>query len=77
MDIDGAKALKERLGRRGAVKSPPAPVEVPEDAPPVYHWLGIGKSPTDTAPAPKDDTPADDRASWFARAGLRSRPAGR
>lgn len=42
MDINGAKALKERLGMSRQRRRPPAPVrvEVPADAPPVYHWLG-------------------------------------
>ena len=53
MDINGAKALKERLGRNGARKASPAaePADVPADAPPVYHWTG--KAPPEQAPSPK------------------------
>ena len=50
MDVNGAKALKKRLGKNGAGKAPPAaePAAVPADAPPVYHWTG--KTPPETAP---------------------------
>ena len=69
MDINGAKALKKRLGLNGADEAPPAaePVEVPEDAPPVYHWTG--KTPPETAPPDaEDDEPR--RASLFSRLSL-------
>lgn len=57
MDINGAKALKERLGLTRTRKAPPAPaqVEVSEDAPPVYHWLGVGQRDGETPSAEADD----------------------
>lgn len=68
MDIAGAKALKERLGTNAVEESPPAPTDVPEDAPPVYHWLGVGKA-ADTPPADEDE-PSATSASMFRRLGL-------
>ena len=47
MDVNGAKALKERLEAKGANELPSAPVDVPDDASPVYHWLGVGKDAAD------------------------------
>jgi hypothetical protein len=56
VDIAGARALKERRGQKGADEAPPAPAaDVPEDAPPVYHWLGI--------PQPRETLPEEDTAS--------------
>lgn len=58
MDINGAKALKERLSLNGGGEPAPDPVdlEIPEDAPPVYHWTGVPRpipeSPADEAPTP-------------------------
>jgi hypothetical protein len=69
MDINGAKALKKRLGLNGADEAPPAaePADVPEDAPPVYHWTG--KMPPETAPREAEgDEPR--RASLFSRLSL-------
>ena len=40
MDIAGAKALEQRLGTKSS-QEVPAPLEVPEDAPPLYRWLGV------------------------------------
>ena len=57
MDINGAKALKKRLGLDGADEAPPAaePADVPEDAPPVYHWTG--KTPAEpVAPEAEEDS---------------------
>jgi hypothetical protein len=70
MDINGAKALKKRLGQNGADEAPSAtePVDVPADAPPVYHWTG--KMPAETAPAEVEDDSADRRASLFSRVSL-------
>ena len=65
MDIAGAKALKDRLGAKGAEDSPsPADVDVPEDAPPVYHWFGVG-----TERSVADDEPTTPNASLFRRLG--------
>jgi hypothetical protein len=71
MDIAGAKALKDRLGAKGAEGSPSAAdVDVPEDAPPVYHWLGVaGNAPRDA----EDDGPSIPGASLLQRLGLNFR----
>jgi hypothetical protein len=45
MDIAGAKALKQRLGHHGREEVPPGSVDVPEGAPPVYHYLGVEAPP--------------------------------
>jgi hypothetical protein len=69
MDIEGAKALKRRLGSNGADEVPPAvePADVPADAPPVYRWTG--KTPPATAPSEvEDDAPRS--ASLFSRLSL-------
>ena len=65
MDINGAKALKKRLGMKGADTAPPAaePADIPADAPPVYHWTG--KAPPNAAPESDDSTPRS--ASLFSR----------
>jgi hypothetical protein len=68
LDIAGAKALKKRLGPNGASEAAPASVDVPEDAPPVYHWLGISHAP-DTSTADEDE-PSAAGASLFRRLGL-------
>jgi len=66
MDIAGAKALKDRLGAKGAEGSPSAAdVDVPEDAPPVYHWFGVG-----TARPVASDEPTAPNASLLRRLGL-------
>jgi hypothetical protein len=71
MDIAGAKALKERLGLDSARKAPAAavPAELPAGAPPVYHWTGVSKLPSDQPRAEGDDA-ATDSASLFSRLGL-------
>ena len=66
MDIKGAKALKDRLGPNGADELPPATADVPEDAPPVYHWLGVGQG----KPKDDEDEPVARTASLFRRLGL-------
>jgi hypothetical protein len=70
MDINGAKALKKRLGQNGAddASSAAEPVDVPADAAPVYHWTG--KLPPETYPleAEEDDVPRS--ASLFSRLSL-------
>jgi len=70
MDIAGAKALKKRLGSKGADDAPPTSVDVPEDAPPVYHWTGVRKP---RAECPADDVDGDEvarAATLFRRVGL-------
>ena len=66
MDIAGAKALKARLGPRAVEdQTPPARDDVHEDAPPVYHWTGVGRP--DSAAADPDDGPADRALAKFFR----------
>jgi len=57
MDIIGAKALKARLGPHAEDVAPPASVEVAEQAPPVYRWLGV-VWPGHRTPLVDDDEPA-------------------
>jgi len=68
MDINGAKALKRRLGSNGADESLPVvePADIPADAPPVFHWTG--KTPPATASSEPDDSSAPPRrTSLFTR----------
>jgi hypothetical protein len=66
MDIAGAKALKERLGRKAVEEETPlARADVHEDAPPVYHWTGV--SHPGSADADGEDAPADRGMSKFLR----------
>ena len=69
MDVNGAKALKERLSLNGKGEAEPAPAEadIAEDAPPVYHWVGIAQTAPGTPAAEHDPAP---RASIFRRLGL-------
>ena len=69
MDINGAKALKKRLEENGADEPSPASadVDVPEDAPPVYHWFGVGR---EAPPDEDDDGPVTADVSLFSRLGL-------
>lgn len=69
MDVNGAKALKERLGLNGTGEpAPPADVDIPEDAPPVYHWVGVPRA-AGSAPDTLEDDPAAN-VSLFRRLGL-------
>jgi hypothetical protein len=74
LDIAGAKALKKRLGanKSDAASRDPVGVEVAEDAPPVYHWVGVAQAPG-TPPPATEDTPASQGISLFRRLGLSSR----
>ena len=66
MDIEGAKALKRRLGSEGADESLSVSdhPDIPADAPPVYRWTG--KTPSSTAPPETDDGSSPSRrASLF------------
>ncbi len=71
MDIAGAKALKKRLGQAGAAEARPAAadVDIPEDAPPVFHWLGVKQAAPEARPVAEDDAP-DQAASLFRRLAL-------
>lgn len=51
MDIAGAKALKERLGHHARDDAPAISADVSEDAPPIYHYLGVSETPLES-PAP-------------------------
>ena len=70
MDINGAKALKKRLGLNGADEASPVaePADVPETAPPIYHWTG--KAPSETAPPEAEDDSPPRSASLFSRLSL-------
>ena len=76
MDIDGAKALRERLAQTGAVAAQRVSEVVPEHAPPVYHWFGVSTA-ADRMAAPEAATHNDTRRSWLGRARLGFRPAAR
>jgi hypothetical protein len=68
MDIAGAKALKRRLGGNGAEDARPVSADVPEDAPPVYHWTGVSKAAPETPTGDVDDEGST--VSFFRRLGL-------
>jgi hypothetical protein len=71
MDINGAKALRERLGSKGGEEAPRSPADVPEDAPPVYQWLGVSQPASERPPvAADDDEDASSGTSLFRRLGL-------
>jgi hypothetical protein len=66
VDINGAKALKERLGEKAVEEAaPPARADVHQDAPPVYRWTGVSK-PACEMPAGGREEPASG-ASLFRR----------
>jgi hypothetical protein len=71
MDINGAKALKQRLGRNGADEAPPAAelaADVPADAPPVYRWTGVDKPRSEASTAPSvEDEPEAPAVSFLRR----------
>jgi hypothetical protein len=70
LDINGAKALKKRLSLSGRSEASPAPgdVDISEDAPPVYHWLGVPKVTPDSRD--DEDDGAAPRTSLFRRLGF-------
>jgi hypothetical protein len=70
MDIAGAKALKERLGLEDTDEAPGASANVPEDAPPVYHWTGVSNVPDRDRSADAGDASVTDGVSLFGRLGL-------
>jgi hypothetical protein len=74
MDVNGAKALKRRLGADGADEAPPVdePVDIPADAPPVFHWTG--KTPAAPVSTETGDGGAPPRrGSLFSRLGVTHR----
>jgi hypothetical protein len=73
MDIAGAKALKERLGPNGNAEDPVPSADVSEDAPPVYHYLGVSDSAPEASPDEPSEAPADRGRSLLRRLRLISR----
>ena len=73
MDIAGAKALKQRLGPNGTDEAPRVRADVPADAPPVYHWTGVSKLPSESSSADAESASASDAVSLFSRLGLSAR----
>ena len=71
MDIAGAKALKKRLGEQGdEASAAPAAVDVSEDAPPVFHWFGVGRTASETEPPDAGDDLAAPGVALFRKLGL-------
>jgi hypothetical protein len=71
VDINGAKALKKRLGQNGADEAPRASAaDVHEDAPPVFHWFGVSQPAPETPSADPDDASENRGVSIFRRLGL-------
>jgi len=68
VDINGAKALRQRLGPN-CVDEASASVDVPADAPPVYRWVGVTQSEPQV-PSVDADEPIAPSASLFRRLGL-------
>jgi hypothetical protein len=58
MDIAGAKALKTRLGRDVTDGALPPSANVPEDAPPVFHWCGVSNAQSEASSAGTEDESA-------------------
>lgn len=69
MDIAGAEALRKRLGSKVADEAPSASADVHEDAPPVYHWLGVSSASVAGSEVDEEE-PAAGGASFFRRLGL-------
>jgi hypothetical protein len=72
LDIAGAKALKKRLGEQGAdeASAAPAAADVSEDAPPVFHWFGVGRAASETEPPDTGDDLAAPGVALFRKLGL-------
>lgn len=71
MDVAGAKALQRRLNDPArAVRIAAPTAAVPEDAPPVYHWIGVAPIPADARPSGSEAVPDGARRSWRHRFGL-------
>ena len=67
MDIAGAKALKTRLRHQGGDDAPTGSAYVPEDAPPIYHYLGLSEPPLELATTAVDEAPAGPSRSRLRR----------
>jgi hypothetical protein len=59
VDIDGAKALNERLAGSKAARPQPAAGDIPEDAPPVYRWVAFGRNAESATSATSDGASAE------------------
>ena len=71
MDIEGAKALKERIGA-SADDATSVSQDVPADAPPLYRWFGVRQDGTRTVSPDADDEAPAPNASFLRRLGLGS-----
>jgi hypothetical protein len=67
VDIAGAKALKERLGSKAVDTASTASADIPEDAPPLYHWTGIPSPPSRASSEEPDPAPGNATRSLFRR----------
>jgi len=63
MDIAGAKTLKGRLDPSGTDAAPGPSADVPQDALPVYQWLGITPGSSETSREPDADEEPDARTA--------------
>jgi hypothetical protein len=59
VDIDGAKALNERLARSRASRPQPAAGDIPEGAPPVYRWFAFRRNADGATPATNNGASAE------------------
>lgn len=66
MDVNGAKALQQRLGPNTEFDAASATADVSGDAPPIYRWTGVAQS------APSAEAAPTTRRSWLRRLGLGS-----
>ena len=72
VDVNGAKALKKRLERTGALRGQATARarNVVADAPPVYRWTGVEKPAAEAPPRVVDEEPEAPNVSLFRRLGL-------
>jgi hypothetical protein len=61
---------RSRKGLDAADEAPPASGDVPDDAPSVFHWLGVGNAPYEAASTDADDEPTAKSLAMFRRLGL-------
>lgn len=58
MDAKGARELTRRLGANAGLPAPAAPVDIPDDALPLYHWVGTAVAARATEPSPPAQRPS-------------------